>query len=62
MPKTIRSFNASDEVNDIINEQNIGKGKISDWINDKIKKGVIYEQTPQESKPKVKGKVIGVSM
>ena len=44
--KTIRSFNAEAEVNDLINESSIPKGEMSNWINDKIKKGVLYERNP----------------
>jgi len=52
LPKTIRSFNATDEINDLINESKLGKGKISDWINDKIKKGVLYDMNPTEKEEK----------
>jgi len=53
MGKTIRSFNASDEVNDLINESQIKKGELSTWINDKIKKGILYDVTdkPRTVKP-----------
>ena len=44
--KTIRSFNAEAEVNDLINESGIKKGELSNWINDKIKKGFLYDKTP----------------
>jgi len=47
MVKTIRSFNATENVNDLINESKIAKGKLSDWINDKIEKGVLYEKDPK---------------
>jgi len=50
--KTIRSFNAEAEVNDLINESGIPKGEMSSWINDKIKKGVLYEMNPTKVKPK----------
>jgi len=43
--KTIRSFNAEAEVNDLINESGIKKGELSNWINDKIKKGFLYDKT-----------------
>ena len=43
--KTIRSFNAEAEVNDLINESGIKKGELSSWINDKIKKGFLYDKT-----------------
>lgn len=46
--KTIRSFNAESEVNDIINESSIKKGELSTWINDKIKKGLLYERNPHK--------------
>jgi len=48
--KTIRSFNAEAEVNDLINESGIKKGELSSWINDKIKKGFLYDKSP----PKIK--------
>jgi len=48
MGKTIRSFNATENVNDLINESKIAKGKLSDWINDKIEKGVLYEKKPKK--------------
>ena len=48
MGKTIRSFNATENVNDLINESKIVKGKLSDWINDKIEKGVLYEKKPEK--------------
>ena len=44
--KTIRSFNAEAEVNDLINESGIKKGELSNWINDKIKKGLLYDKNP----------------
>ena len=44
--KTIRSFNAESEVNDLINESGIKKGEMSSWINDKIKKGILYDKNP----------------
>ena len=44
--KTIRSFNAEAEVNDLINESGIKKGELSNWINDKIKKGFLYDKAP----------------
>lgn len=44
--KTIRSFNADSEINEIIKESNVKKGELSTWINDKIKKGVIYDKNP----------------
>jgi len=50
--RTIRSFNADSDVNDIINEAGIKKGGLSDWINDKIKKGLIYDKTPAKENPK----------
>lgn len=40
-------------MNDLINESSIPKGEMSNWINDKIKKGVLYERNPptiEESK------------
>jgi len=48
--KTIRSFNAEAEVNDLINESGIKKGDLSNWINDKIKKGFLYDKNPPEIK------------
>jgi len=53
MAKTIRSFNATDEINDLINESKLEKGKISDWINDKIKKGVLYDIKPIQKEEKI---------
>lgn len=47
--KTIRSFNASAEINDIINESGIKKGELSNWINDKIAKGLLYTGTKPEA-------------
>ena len=44
MGKTIRSFNATENVNDLINESGIKKGELSTWINDKIEKGIIYDK------------------
>ena len=44
--KTIRSFNAEAEVNDLINESGIKKGEMSIWINDKIKKGILWDKNP----------------
>jgi len=49
--KTIRSFNAEAEVNDLINESSIKKGEMSNWINDKIKKGVLYDRNPTIVEP-----------
>lgn len=46
--RTIRSFNADADVNDTINEAGIKKGGLSDWINDKIKKGIIYDNNPPQ--------------
>jgi len=43
MGKTIRSFNATENVNDLINTSGVAKGKLSDWINDKIEKGVLLD-------------------
>lgn len=43
MSKTVRSFSAEPEVSDLIKQANLKKGKISNWVNDKIKKGVIYD-------------------
>lgn len=63
--KTIRSFNAESEVNDLINEAGIPKGKMSDWINDKIKKGFLYDRTHDEKITiplRAKGKIIGVKI
>ena len=56
LAKTIRSFNASDEVNDLINESGIKKGEMSTWINDKIKKGILYDVTekPRNTIPGMK--------
>ena len=50
--KTIRSFNAEAEVNDLINESNIPKGEMSNWINDKIKKGLLWDKNPGTVQPK----------
>ena len=50
--KTIRSFNASFEVNNLINESGIKKGEMSNWINDKIKKGLLWENSPVTPKTK----------
>ena len=50
--KTIRSFNAEAEVNDLINESNIPKGEMSNWINDKIKKGLLWDKNPGTIQPK----------
>ena len=50
--KTIRSFNAEAEVNDLINESGIKKGEMSSWINDKIKKGILYDKNPTLAEPK----------
>lgn len=41
--KTIRSFNADEEVNELITAANLKKGQLTGFLNDKIKKGVIYE-------------------
>jgi len=51
MGKTIRSFNATENVNDLINESGVAKGKLSDWINDKIEKGVLLDRhdTPKST-------------
>jgi len=46
--KTIRSFNAEAEVNDLINESGIKKGEMSNWINDKIKKGILWDNNPRK--------------
>jgi len=54
MGKTIRSFNASENVNDLINESGIKKGELSNWINDKIEKGLIYEKQPNRPKQEIK--------
>lgn len=43
MTKTIRSFNADSEINDLLNESKVPKGELSAWINDKIRKGVLYD-------------------
>lgn len=48
--RTIRSFNADSDVNDTINEAGIKKGGLSDWINDKIKKGLIYDKNPTKAR------------
>ena len=50
--KTIRSFNATAEVNDLINESGIKKGEMSSWINDKIKKGLLWDNGPNIIKTK----------
>ena len=50
--KTIRSFNASFEVNNLINESGIKTGEMSNWINDKIKKGLLWENSPVVEKTK----------
>jgi len=50
--KTIRSFNAEAEVNDLINESGIKKGEMSNWINDKIKKGILWDKNPHTIQPK----------
>ena len=50
--KTIRSFNAEAEVNDLINESGIKKGEMSSWINDKIKKGLLWDNGPNIIKTK----------
>jgi len=51
--KTIRSFNATAEVNDLINESGIKKGEMSNWINDKIKKGLLWDKNPLAIEPKL---------
>jgi hypothetical protein len=43
LTKTIRSFNADSEINDLINESKVPKGELSIWINDKIRKGILYD-------------------
>jgi len=46
--KTIRSFNADEDLNQLINDANIKKGELSIWFNDKIKKGVLYDKNPTQ--------------
>jgi len=45
-PGTIRSFNATSEINDEIKAANIKKGELTGWINDKIAKGIIFDRNP----------------
>ena len=42
--KTVRSVNFTPEINEKITEADIKKGELSIWINDKVKKGLLYEQ------------------
>jgi len=48
--KTIRSFNADADVNRLIAESEIPKGKLSIFINEKIRKGTLYEKMHEGEK------------
>jgi len=57
------TFTASETVQDLIKEANIGDKKQSKWINDKITKAVMDSKEKKEiGKEFSKGKIIGVQI
>ena len=45
---TIRSFNATSEVNEHIVNAKLKKGELTGWINSKIEQGILYEKNPKQ--------------
>ena len=53
MVKLPMTFTADEDIQKQMKDDNIGSRKKSEWINDKIKKGLLVDKTPdaQEEKP-----------
>ncbi len=57
--KTIRSFNADEDVNQLIKDADIPKGKLSSYINDKIRKGELFDKVNEQQDNKIEVKLLG---
>ena len=57
------TFTADEDIQESMKNDKIGSRKKSDWINDKIKKGLLYEKKPEEIiTSRSKGEIIGVEI